>query len=153
MVSTRPLISKSSCPFNNPLMIVPRVPFTSGIIVTFMFLIFFNSLARSRYLSFFSLSFNLTLFLSILHCRYTAKFTIFQGLFLLLMIIRSGRLSEFRWSVCMSKSQRSLCIILQDGCWVVQIPFLRMVKLKWLAQFPVYQFAHPVVSCLILFLC
>ena len=53
IVSTRPLTSKSSRPFNNPLVIVLNVPITVGTIVTFMF----NSLARSRYLSFFSLSF------------------------------------------------------------------------------------------------
>ena len=57
MVSTRPLISKSSSPCINPLMTVPRTPITIGIIVTFMSHSFFNSLARSRYLSFFSLFF------------------------------------------------------------------------------------------------
>ena len=58
MLSTCPLISKSSCPFTNPLGIVPRAPF--GIIVTLMFHIF-CSLARFRYLSYFSLSFIFTL--------------------------------------------------------------------------------------------
>ena len=61
MVSTRSLISKSSSPFNNPLVTVLKALITIGIIVTFMFHNFFNSLARSRYLSFFSL-------LSILFC-------------------------------------------------------------------------------------
>ena len=42
-------------------MTVPRAPIIIGINVTFMFHSFFNSLARSRYLSFFSLSFNFTL--------------------------------------------------------------------------------------------
>ena len=37
MVSTRPLTSLSSSPFNNPLATVPKVPITIGIIVTFMF--------------------------------------------------------------------------------------------------------------------
>ena len=37
LVSTRPLISKSSSPFNNPSVIVPRTPFTIGMIVTCMF--------------------------------------------------------------------------------------------------------------------
>ena len=49
MVFTRPLISKSSSPCSNPLMIVPRTPITIGSTDTFMFHIFFNSLARSRY--------------------------------------------------------------------------------------------------------
>ena len=61
IVSIHPPISKSSCPGTNPLVTVPNTPITIGIIVTFMFHSFFNSLARSRYLSFFSLSFNFTL--------------------------------------------------------------------------------------------
>ena len=59
IVSTRPPTSKSSRPFNNPLVIVPKAPIPNGTIVTFMFHSFFNSLARSRYLSFFSFSFTL----------------------------------------------------------------------------------------------
>ena len=54
MVSSRPPTSKSSCAFSNPLITVPNAPITIGIIVTCMFHNFFNSLARSRYLSFFS---------------------------------------------------------------------------------------------------
>ena len=56
MVSTRPLISKFSCPFNNPFVTVPKALITIDIIVTFIFHNLFNSLARSRYLSFFSFS-------------------------------------------------------------------------------------------------
>ena len=86
VVSSRPPTSKSSRPFNNPLVIVPKAPITSGIIVTFMFHRFFNSLARSRYLSFFSLSFRF-----ILWSAGTAKSTILRILFFLLLIImRSG---------------------------------------------------------------
>ena len=51
---------------------------------------------------------------------------------LLLIIIRSGRLAEIKWSVYMSKSQLSLCVILQDWCWVVHIPWVRMVNFKLL---------------------
>ena len=54
IVSTRPLTSNSSRPFNNPLVIVSKSPTTIGTIVTFMFHSFLNSLARSWYLSFFS---------------------------------------------------------------------------------------------------
>ena len=36
MVSTRTPTSKSSSPFNNPLVTVPKAPITIGIIVTFM---------------------------------------------------------------------------------------------------------------------
>ena len=46
MVSTRPPTSKSSSPFSNPLVTVPNVPITIGIIVTSMFQFFFNSLAK-----------------------------------------------------------------------------------------------------------
>ena len=41
MVPTRPPTSKSSSSFNNPLVTVPKAPITIGIIVTFMFHIFF----------------------------------------------------------------------------------------------------------------
>ena len=64
MVSTRPPTSKSSGPFNKPLVTVPKAPITIGTIVTFMFhsfLFFFNSLARSRYLSLISYSFSFIL--------------------------------------------------------------------------------------------
>ena len=90
--------------FNNPLVTVPNAPITIGTIVTFMFHSFFNSLARSRYLSFFSLSFRF-----ILWSAGTAKSTISQILFLLLVIMRSGLLAEIRWSVCILKYHRSLC--------------------------------------------
>ena len=39
LVSTRPLISKSSSPFNNPLVTVPKAPITISIIVSFIFII------------------------------------------------------------------------------------------------------------------
>ena len=42
MVSTRPLISKSSSPLHKPLVIVPNAPVKIGIIVTFMFHSFFQ---------------------------------------------------------------------------------------------------------------
>ena len=58
IVSTRPPTSNSSSPFNNPLITEPKAPITIGIIVTCMCHSFFNSLARSRYLSFFSHSFS-----------------------------------------------------------------------------------------------
>ena len=76
MVSTRPPTSKSSSPFSNPLVTVPNAPITIGIIVTCMFHSFFSSLARSRYLSFFSHS-----FCFILWSARTAKSTIFASFF------------------------------------------------------------------------
>ena len=73
IVSTRLPTSKSSRLFNNPLVIVPITPITIGIIVTFMFHRFFNSLARSKYLSFVSFSFRF-----ILSSAGTAKSIILQ---------------------------------------------------------------------------
>ena len=105
IVSTHLLTSKSSRPFNNPLVIVPKAPITSATIVTSMFHSFFNSLARTRYLSFFSLSFRF-----ILLSTGTAKSMILEILFVLLIIIKSGLLARIRWSVCLLKSHRSLCV-------------------------------------------
>ena len=104
IVSTRPPTPKSSRPFDNPLVTVPNAPITIGTIVTFMFHSFFNFLARSTNLSFFFPSFRF-----ILLSAGTAKSTILQILFLLLIIMRSGLLAGIRWSVCMLKSHKSLC--------------------------------------------
>ena len=76
MVSTRTPISKSSSPVNNPLVTVLKAPLTIDIIDTFMFRIFFNSLASSKYSSLFSLFFSF-----ILWSDGTAKSTILQILF------------------------------------------------------------------------
>ena len=107
MVSTRPLTSKSSRPFNNPLVTVPKAPITIGIIVTFMFHSFFNFLARSKYLSLFSHSFSF-----ILWSAGTAKSTILQIFFffsfcwLLFGLVFWPRLDDpsvcqSPWGVCM----------------------------------------------------
>ena len=101
------LVRQLSRPFSNPLITVPKAPITIGTIVTFMFHSFFNSLARSRYLSFFSHFFSF-----ILWSARTVKSTLLQILFfLLLIIIKSGFLAENRRSVCMSKSHRNLCVL------------------------------------------
>ena len=103
IVSTRPPTSKSSRPFNNPLVIVPKAPITIGTIVTFMFHSLFNSLASFEVLIF------LFIFLQIYSVvRRDSKVDNFQ----MLIIIRSGLLAGIRWSVCMLKSHRSLCVSL-----------------------------------------
>ena len=92
MVSTHPPTSKSPSPFSNPLVTIPKAPITIGIIVTFMFHSFFNSLARSRYLSFFSYSFSF-----ILWSAGIAKLIILQILFfcwLLLGLVFWPRLGD-----------------------------------------------------------
>ena len=72
-----------------PLVSIPKAPVIIGIIITCMFHSFFNSLARSRYSSFFSHSFSF-----ILWSAGTVKSTILQVLFFLLIIIKSGLLAE-----------------------------------------------------------
>ena len=108
MVSTRPPTSKSSSSFRNPLVTVLNAPITIGIIVTFMFHSFFNSLARSKYLSLFSHSFSFNLW-----SAGTVKSTILQFLsfFFFVDYYYVWFLAEIRWSVCMSKSHRNLCVI------------------------------------------
>ena len=106
MVSARQPISKSSNPFSNPLVTIPKASIASGIIVTCMFLSFsIPWQGRDTYLSFH--------ILSVLFCgqpgqqsRLLCKFSFF-----LLIIIRSGLLAEIRWSVSMSKSHRNLCVL------------------------------------------
>ena len=127
MVSTRLPTSKSSNPFSKSLVTVPNAPIISGIIVTCMFHIFFYSLAKSRYLSFFSHSFSFILWLA-----GTAKSTILQVLFFLLTTIiiiiiiiiiicefffRPLLTDGFYWSLNDSKSQlvfRNLLRIFAD---------------------------------------
>ena len=101
IVSTVPPNSKSSSPFINPFVTAPNAPITIGISVNCMFHIAFNSQARSRYLSFFSHSFSFICFQPI----------ILQVLFFLLIIITSCLLTEIKWSVYMSKSHKSLCVL------------------------------------------
>ena len=111
MVSTRPPTSKSSSPFNNPLVTVPKAPITIGIIVTFMLHSFFNSLARSTYLSFYSHSFSF-----ILESAGTAKLTILQFLFfcrwLLLGLVVWPRLGDP--CVCQSPKGVYVCYFLRQ---------------------------------------
>ena len=102
MVSTCPLLFKSSNPFTNPLGIVPSAPTTIVITVTFMLHSFFSSLARSSYSSLFS-PLNFTQW-----SVGTAESTIQHVLLFLLTIIRSGYLAEIMWSVYISKFQRTL---------------------------------------------
>ena len=148
MVSTRPPTSKSSRPFNNPLVTVPKAPITIGINITFMFHSFFNSLARLRYLSLFSHSFSFILWLPGI-----AKSTILQIFFFLLIIIMSGLLAKIRWSVFISKSHRSLCMSFSRTVLGCALPFVSTVKFKFLGHFPVDHLADPGVSRLILLLC
>ena len=148
MVSKCPLVSKSFSSFTNLLGIVPSAPTTTGITVTFMFhsLFFFSSLTRSRYLPLFAFFY----FLFVVH-RNGKVHHLADSLFVVdvVLISRSGRLDETRWSVYISKSQRSLSLILQDGFWAVLILLVCMIKFEFLAQFPMT--THPNQSCLVLY--
>ena len=107
MVSTRPLISKSSSPVINNLETVPRAPIRIGVIVTFMFIQF------SSEVEVFILFFH---FLAILLSdQLVQQSPQFGKISFLLIIIRSGYLAENRWSVCMSKSKLRV-VLLMLGC-------------------------------------
>ena len=98
MFFTRPLFSKSSTSFTNPLVIVPKAPITISVTVT---LIFFSSLVRSWYLSFFSLSFSFTLW-----SARTAKSTIRMVFFFLFFLFGWLSLSQtwsIKWNAVSSK--------------------------------------------------
>ena len=138
IVSTRPLTSKSSRRFNNPLVIVPNVPVTIGTIVTFMFHSFFNSLARSRYLSFFSLFFRF-----IQWSAGTAKSTILQILFFFFffyyfevwssdyycLLIRAFHISNSRWFF--TEVWVTASLLKSPGLFLVFWQFSTMLSLGW----------------------
>ena len=123
------------------LAVLNNAPITIGTIVTFMFHSFFNSLARSRCLSFFSLFFRF-----ILWSAGEAKSTILQILFFLI-IMRSGLLARIRWSVCMLKSHRRLCVSFSRTGAGLCIYHLFV----FLTHFPVDRIHYPLLSCDILF--
>ena len=112
MVSTCSVISKTSSSCINHLVAAPQAPITIGIIVTFILRMFFLipdevqvliSLFASCYF-YFEVSQD-----SKVHC--SANSVLFFYLFFFLwIIIMSSRLAEVSWSVCMSKSQRSLSV-------------------------------------------
>ena len=104
MVSTPPLTSMSSSLFINPSVTVPRAPITIDINVTFMFHSFFKSLQSRGTYPFYHFLWIL------LSDQQSPQFYKFFFFLVLLIIKRSGWLAEIRLSVCISKSQRSLCV-------------------------------------------
>ena len=103
-VSIRPFISNSPSPSTNLLVNILRVPITIDMNATSKIHSFFSLLVTSRYLSPFSLSFS-PLF---------GTFFFFKSL---LTISRSGLQAKTMGSVCISKSQRILCIsFLRTDC-------------------------------------
>ena len=93
MVSTRPPTSKSSSPFNNPLVTVPNEPIPIAIIVTFMFHSFFQFSSKVKVL--ISL-FTFFRFYSVVS-RDSKVDNFANSLFFFLLIIkRSGLLAEIK---------------------------------------------------------
>ena len=107
MVSNHPLISTSSSLFNNLSVIAPRSPITTGTIVTFMFQFFFQ-FPKVEVLILLFIFF--PCYSVVIRDRNVDNYarTRFLGFFFI--IISSGLLTEIRWSICMLKSHRSLCV-------------------------------------------
>ena len=143
-VSTRPPTSKSSRPFNNPLITVPKAPITIGIIVTFIYHSFVQFSCNSLFIFF--------KFYSVVS-RDSKVHNFADFLFLLLMIIiRSGLLIEIRWSVCISKSHRSLCVSFsRTGAGLCIYHLLAWSNLNFLHISQWITF--PIQSCLALYSC
>ena len=97
MVSARLPTSKSSNPFNNPLVTVPKALITIGIIVPFMFHCFSSILQQDRYIFLFTF---FQFYSVVTRNRKVDNFA--NSLFLLLIIIRSGHQAKISRSVCTS---------------------------------------------------
>ena len=108
MVSTRSPTSKSSSPFSNPFVTVPNAPIIIGIIVTCMFHSFFQFPSKVEVLI---LLFTFFQFYCGQPGQQSRQFCKLSFFFFLLIIIRSGLLAEIRWSMCMLKDYRSLCVL------------------------------------------
>ena len=92
MVSNRPVISKSFSLFNNPLVTVPKVLITIGVIVPFMFPSFFFPIPQQGQCTYPSFH-----FLSVLFCGQPVQLSPqFCKMSFLLIFIRSGFLAEIR---------------------------------------------------------
>ena len=144
MVSTRPIISKSSSPCTNPLVTVPRAPITIYTTVTFMFPSFFSHLTRSSTYPSFR-------FLLILLWGQQGKQSPQFGRFsFLLTFTRSGRLAEIRCSVCISKSQSSLCITFSTTDSVLCI-YRLFVWSNFNFLYNSQSITLPIQSCLVLY--
>ena len=105
MVSTRPPTSKSSRPFNNPLVTVPKhqsqlVSLSPSCSIVFQFSSKVTVLISPfTFFQFYSVA-----------CRDSKVDNFADFLFLLLIIMRSGVRAEIRWSICISNSHKSLCV-------------------------------------------
>ena len=138
MLSTRPLISKSSSSYTNPLMIVHQLQLVSP------------SLSYSTVISIPSKV--LVLLFTCQPGQQNPKFCKFS--FFFFIIIRSGCLAEIWWSICISKSQKSLSVSFSrtnSGLCIYLLfiwsNFKFLLSSKWIT------FPTLVLCSLILFLC
>ena len=106
MVSTRPPTSKSSSPFSNPFRYCTKSICHNWYISHLHVPQFFQFPSKVELLI---LLFTFFQFYSVI-CRDSIVDNFARSLLLLLIIIRSSLLAGIRWSFCMSKSQRSLCV-------------------------------------------
>ena len=133
---------------------VPSVAITIGITVTFMFHNFFFFLVLWQDLVSLFVYFDLKLYglpgrQSQLVSRLSFSFSFF---FFFLITTMSDLLAGIRRSICISTSQKILCVFLCDGFWFVHIPFGNMIKFQFLAQFPMDPLPHPVMFTFVLLL-
>ena len=103
MVSTRPLISKSSSPFGD----CTKSTNYNWYNCHFHVPQFLQFLSKVKV---FILQFTFFQIYSVVSRNSKVHNLVSSLLFLLLIIIKSGRLADIRWSVCISKSQRSLWV-------------------------------------------
>ena len=82
----------------------------------------------------------------------TARSTILQVLSFLLIIIRSSGRDKVM-CLYVKISGEFARLIFQDRFYFVHISLVRIVKLQFLAQFPVGQLTHPAVSSLSVLIC
>ena len=140
MVSTHPLISKSSSPFINPLVTVSSAPITIAIAVTLMFHFF---------QFFYKVYILISLFVSLQFytvVSWNGKIHNSVGSLFLLNTTCSGRLVEIEWSVCISKFQRILCVSFSTLCIYHLIVWS---NLNFLHNSQLITF--PTQSCLVLY--
>ena len=150
MVSTRPLISKSSCRYITSLVTVLRAPITIRIIVTFMLTVFSTlEQGRGNY-PFFGLLSVLLFGLSGQQRPQFCKFSFFSFLADFYTVWLSGRDEVILLYQIIP--EEFVHLIFLNGFLLLHI-FVHMVKFKFLLKFPVNHLAHTVVSSLIFFLC
>ena len=153
MVSNSLLIFKFFSLCINPSVIVPRPPITIGITVTYMFHNFFNSIARSSYLSFFWCCFNLLSDQSGLQSPQFWKFSF--SCWLLLDLVDRPRLGDLFVSKKKKnkKKTKSLCVSFsRTGSELCIYHLIIWSNLNFLHNSQLDQLAHPVVSGFLFFL-